>query len=237
VAVSDKTVIDASTQEIALDRKTGAAADWSGAWENGTDAAKGSETKVKFQGYQYKLPFNTEKVSYPFWDGTLVKTFPLEFKNVETVDGVEAYKFVQVVPLQAAPMDEATAGALAGTYGDGKAGGKLFYGNTRTLVVEPTTGQFLKVREQRHIEYRGGNGTTTVLLDADFNYSDATAQTTLTGVKNNVAQIRLVSVYLPIGAGLIGLGLIIAGLSIVFGGRRRDEEAAADREARHLLEV
>jgi Porin PorA len=238
VAVSDKTVVDASTQEIALDRKTGAAADWSGAWENGTDAAKGSETKVKFQGYQYKLPFYAEKVAYPFWDGTLVKTFPAEFKSVETVGGVEAYKYVQVVPLQAAPMDEATAGALAGTYGDGKAGGKLFYGNTRTLLVEPTTGQFLNVREQRRLEYRGGNGTTTVLLDADFNYSDATAASTLTRVKENVSQINLVSIYLPIGAGFVGLGLIIAGLSMVLRSRRPDDTTdSEDRAARHLAEV
>jgi hypothetical protein len=238
VAVKDKTVVGASTQEIALDRKTGAAADWNGAWENDSNAPKGKEPKVKFQGYQYKLPFNTEQVAYPFWDGTLVKTFPAEFKSVETVEGLEAYKFVQVVPLQAAPLDETSGAVLAATYGGGKEGGKLFYGNTRTLLVEPTTGQFLKIREQRHLEYRGGNGTTTVLLNADFNYADETFQSTVSGVKDNLSQLKLVSVTLPIGAGVLGLVLIIAGLSMVLRTRRSDEEAAqADREARHLLEV
>lgn len=238
IAVSDKTVVNASTQEIALDRKTGAAADWNGAWENDSNAPKGKETKVKFQGHQYKLPFHTEQVAYPFWDGTLGKTFPIEFKGVETVEGLEAYKFVQVIPLQAAPLDETSGAVLASTYGGGKPGGKLFYGNTRTLLVEPTTGQFLKVREQRHLEYRGGDGTTTVLLDADFNYADDTFKKTISGVKENLSQLKLVSVNLPIGAAVVGLVLIIAGASMVLRRRRGDEEAAsADREARHLLEV
>ena len=235
---SDKTLVDASTQEIALDRSTGEAVAWAGAWENSSGAAKGSETKVKFQGYQYKLPFNTEKKSYPFWDGTLTKTLPMEFKSEGTYEGLNAYTFVQVVPLQAAPLDETNATVLKAVFGENKDGGKLFYGNTRTLIVEPTTGQFLSVREQRRIEYRGGNGKTTVLLDADFHYSDETTKNTVDGVNKNLFQLKLVSLYLPIAGGVIGLVLIVAGLSMASrGSGRREDEYSPDAPVRHSIDA
>ena len=238
-AVSDKTLVDASTQEIALDRKTGAAADWSGAWENSTNAAKGEETKVKFAGHQYKMPFDTQKTSYPFWDGTLGKTLPIEFKSVDTVEGIEVYTFMQTIPLQQIPLDATTGAVLAAKFGGKQPGGTMWYSNTRTILVEPTTGQFLKVREQRRQEYRGGNGTTTVLLDADFNYSDETFRNTVNNINSSLFQVRLVTLYLPLTAGLLGLVLMIVGLMMVARSGRPEQGgvAAEDRTARHLQEV
>jgi hypothetical protein len=236
VATSDNTVVSASSQEVALDRVSGAAAPWNGAWSNSTDAAKGSEPKVAFKGWSYKFPFGAEKKSYDFWDDTLGKTLPINFKSVETVQGLQAYRYEQVVPLQEAPLDSTTEAVLSGTFGDGT-GGKLFYGNTRTLWVDPVTGTFLNVREQRHLEFRAANGPTTTLLEADFSYDDATLKSTATTVKDNLAKLTLVSVILPIGLLVLGLLLIIGGFLLMRRGSEHHDDADDDHAARHLVEV
>ena len=224
INLSDKSLVDASSSEIALDRSTGAAAKWDGAWQNDTNAPSGSETKVEFKGHSYKLPFDAEKKSYDFWDGTLGKTFPATFKSEETVSGMTAYQYVSVITLQQAPVDAASASALQSTFGGGVAGGKVMYSNTRTLWVEPTTGQFLDIREQRHIEYQGGNGTKTILLNADFRYTEDTKKKTADGVSSNRTLLNLVSLYLPLALGILGLALLVFGL--VLRPARRGDHAA-----------
>jgi hypothetical protein len=224
INVSDKSVVDASSQEIALDRGTGAAVTWDGAWQNDSNAPKGSETKVAFKGHSYKLPFGAEKKSYDFWDGTLGRTFPAEFKAEESVSGLPTYRYVSVIPLQQAPLDATSADALQSEFGGGVSGGKLMYSNTRTLWVEPTTGQFADIREQRHLEYQGGNGVKTVLLDADFRYTDDTKKKTADGISSNRTLLNLVSLYLPLILGVLGVALVVAGL--MMRSPRRGEHAA-----------
>ncbi len=224
INLSDKSLVDASSSEIALDRSTGAAVKWDGAWQNDSNAPSGSETKVEFKGHSYKLPFDAEKKSYDFWDGTLGKTFPAAYTAEETVSGMTAYKYVSVITLQQAPLDAASASALQSTFGGDAAGGKVMYSNTRTLWVEPTTGQFLDIREQRHLEYQGGNGTKTILLDADFRYTEDTKTKTADGVSSNRTLLNLVSLYLPLGLGILGLGLVVFGL--VLRPARRGDHAA-----------
>ena len=78
-----------------------------------------------------------------------------------------------------------------------------------------------------------------MLLDADFNYSDDTYRNTVNNINDSLFQVRLVTLYLPITAGLLGLVLVVVGLMMVArSGRRPEQHAVAeDRTARHLQEV
>jgi hypothetical protein len=237
-ADSDGTIIDASTNELAIDRVTGAAAPWAGAWENSSNQEKGQETKTNFQGHSYKFPFHTAKKTYPVWDGTLGKTFPANFRAVEKVAGLEVYKFEQVIDLQPAPLDAATGSALAGAFAPGATGGQLYYSNTRTLWIEPVTGQFADVREQRHIEFVADNGIKQTLLDADFRYTKDTVKDSTDTIKDNRNLIQTANLYGPIIGGAIGLALIIFGVMLA---RRSRTGAHADdgddRAARQMSDA
>jgi len=219
---SDGSVVDASSEELAIDRVSGAAAPWAGAWENSSDLAKGQETKTEFKGNSYKMPFHAKKTSYDFWDGTLGKTFPAKFQAVDKVEGLEVYRYQQVIPLQRAPLDPGNAAYLASSLAPPATIGELYYSNTRTLWVEPVTGQFLDVREQRHVELRTDTGEVVTLLDADFNYSDSTIKDTVKSVKKNRNLIMMASVWLPIIFAMLGLALIVFAFLVM----RRDPERA-----------
>ena len=71
--------------------------------------------------------------------------------------------------------------------------GQIVYSNIRTVWVDPVTGSYVNVREQQHKELRPNTGTPTVLLDADFNYTDDTVSRSVETVKDNRFKIGLIS--------------------------------------------
>jgi hypothetical protein len=200
--------ISESITEIALDRVSGVPVNWSGAYVD-----DGTKTTTKFAGQIYKFPFNTEKKDYAFWDGELGATAPLaKFEATETIGGVEVYRFKQTIPWFKTTSDASTTSFLLETFAKGATSGDIWYQNTRTLWVEPVTGQFLNVREQREQELRDSNGGKTTLLKADFSYTKATQDSSVDGAKSNKTQIQAISLYAPIGLGLLGIILIVVGL-------------------------
>ena len=132
VDTSSGTVVTASSDQIALDRKSGAAADWDDASEKAT-------------GHSYKLPFNAEQKAYPFWDSTIGKAADIEFVAVEEVSGLQAYKYEQTIAAQKISYDAGTLATLRAVFGGPTRGGDVYYGVKRTIWVEPVTGQFLNV--------------------------------------------------------------------------------------------
>ncbi len=222
VDVTSGTVITADMQELALDRKTGAAADWSGAF---VDAGEGKEP-ASFKGHSYKLPFNAEKTSYPFWDDTLGRVNDIDFVAVETVSGMEAYKYEQSIPAEKIPYDQESVELLRLFFGGGS--GDVYYEVTRTIYVEPVTGQFLNVQQSVNVEFRGGNGTTKTLLKGDFEYTDETKASSAASISENRKLLLLVSNTLPLGGGAGGVVLLVLGIVLIaVGGRRKPPAEAA----------
>jgi hypothetical protein len=89
--------------------------------------------------------------------------------------------------------------------------GEIWYQNTRTLWVEPVTGAFLNVREQREQELRTDTGDKITLLKADFTYDQKTRDNSVKTAKDNKTQLQLVSLWGPIVLGVLGLILLIVG--------------------------
>jgi hypothetical protein len=87
----------------------------------------------------------------------------------------------------------------------------MSYQATRTMWVEPLTGAIVGYKEQQHREIVPDTGSSVTILDATFQYNQAT----LTAVHDQAQQGRflllLLGRYLPIGLLVIGL------VSAVFG--------------------
>ncbi len=65
---SGKVALSATDDRVAFDRTTGLAVDWKGAR---SDVDGEVIEPGKFKGLYFKFPFDSQKKTYPFWDGTL----------------------------------------------------------------------------------------------------------------------------------------------------------------------
>jgi hypothetical protein len=224
IDVSSGATVNISSEELALDRKTGAAAAWDGAWE---DSGNGEEAAT-FEGHSYKLPFNAEKKSYPFWDGSMGRVNDINYVATEQVSGLEAYKYEQALGPEKIDYDAESVRLLRLFFGGGS--GDVYYSMNRAIWIEPVTGQFLNVKQSVFIEFRGGNGTNKTLLKGDFEYTDATKASSASSASDNRDLLLLVSRTLPLSGGGGGLALLAGGIVlIVLGGRKTDEgEAKAE---------
>jgi hypothetical protein len=209
IRTDDQYEISKYSAELALNRRSGAPADWDGQWLAEAVAAD-DPGNVKFVGQIYKFPFGTEKRTYQVWDRDLRTSLPAEFKGTETIEGVEVYRFEQVVAEQPAKnVSTESLSVLLGRFAPEATSGQVMYSNTRTLWVEPTTGMYIKVREEQHKELVPATGASTVLLDADFEYNQETITKAADRAGSNRAQLNLISIWAPLGLAIIGLLLVI----------------------------
>ncbi|WP_410814764.1 DUF3068 domain-containing protein [Micromonospora sp. 067-2] len=219
-----KELVNAYGATLALDRVSGAAVKWDGQYLDDT----GTREKVSFAGQVYKFPFNTEKRSYGVFDRDLRKELPATYKGTEDVDGLEAYRFEQVITDQQLNLAADRVGLLLGALAPGATQGKVTYSNSRTLWVDPVTGAYVKVREVQSKTLVPDVGTPVSLLNADFTYNEATVKASVKRANESRSQLTLLGVYAPIGVAVLALLLIVAGLLVV-----RRGGAVAVAEARH----
>ncbi|WP_216692822.1 DUF3068 domain-containing protein [Dietzia psychralcaliphila] len=125
-------------------------------------------------GLQYKFPFDTEQGNYDYFDASTFTTNPISFVGETTVGGVEAYEFRQELgPIDmwssirdhfaaiSDGYDPAVESVLASYRREGMTAGqwgmegdperevdmRRFYTNTRTVYVNPDTGQIVNGSE------------------------------------------------------------------------------------------
>jgi hypothetical protein len=213
------TTVNAFTERIAFDPHTSIMQDCCGANENGAPI-------TDFSGLNpYKFGFGTEQKTYGFFDGTLNKSLPMVFTDVENIDGLEVYKFEQKIdPTQFGTLD--VPGSLVGsTDPDVKA--PEFYSNTRTVWVEPVTGAVVKGQEQQKQTLRASDGTDKVtLIDATIGFTPANIADSVRIAKDGKSQLNLVLVTIPLVGLVLGLILLALGLWLVFGASRNGASSA-----------
>ena len=118
-----------------------------------------SRTPIGFEGLYFKFPFQTEQKTYQFWDGSLREAPDIEFQETETIEGLEVYRFEQVIP----PTTVGNITAPASFFGIDEEGDVTLdrvYSNTRTLWIEPETGVIIRGQEDQLsvAEYEGERG-------------------------------------------------------------------------------
>lgn len=232
-------LVNAYSAELALDRVSGEGLLWERQW---LDESDGVKSEVNFEGQVYKFPFRTEKKDYRIYDRDLRAALPARYQGTETIEGLEVYRFEQVIADQEQKVDQGRMAVLLGRFAEGATTGEIVYSNTRTVWVEPLTGSYLKVREVQHKVLVPDSGSQTVLLEATFEYTPDTVKASAERARDSRLQLQLVGLYGPIGLALLGLAAIIGGLLLarraerVYGQPRHradDEVSAEDTTAAH----
>ena len=209
-------LISAYSTSLAVDRETAAAQPWDKHWlYTGSD-----RQSVQYAGHMYKFPFGTEQKSYDIFDRDILAVQPARFVKTEQIEGLETYQFVQEIREGRQQLPQDRMQAILGQLLPGATTGEVHYDNTRTVWVEPTTGQFIKVQEQQNKELVGNDGRSVTILDAVFTYTDDTIKKAAETAGDNRGRLKLVGVYAPVGLAVLGLVLIVAGILVALRGSR-----------------
>ncbi|WP_431727979.1 DUF3068 domain-containing protein [Verrucosispora sp. TAA-831] len=219
-----KELVSAYGAELALDRVSGAAVEWSEGYLDDS----GTQEKVPYAGQIYKFPFDSAQTDYEVFDRDLRQTRVAEFTGTEDVNGLEAYRYEQVITDEKLPLPADRVGLLLGALAPGATSGDVVYSNTRTVWVDPVTGSYLKVREQQKKVLVPNTGTQVTLLDADFAYNDETVAASVDRAKESRGQLTLLGVYAPLGLAVLGVAMILVGLLV---SRDRTRSGATGRHA------
>ena len=150
--------------------RTAAAQQWEGQWlDTGND-----RQSVNYSGQIYKFPFGTEKKTYQIFDRDILATRPANFVKTEEINGLETYQFTQEIRNGQQEVPDDRLPVLLSQLLPGATAGEVSYNNTRSVWVEPATGQYIKVQEMQQKSLVGNNGQPVVILDAAFTYTDDT---------------------------------------------------------------
>ena len=225
---SGETPLSAADETVAFDRHTGETVTWKGT-KSETDGE--TENGFAFRGLYFKFPFDTQKKTYQFWDGTLNKATPAKYVGEGKVDGLKVYKFEQTIaPVKTGTID--VPGTLVGS-ADATVTADRIYSNVRTFSVEPVTGVIVVGGEAQdaYLEVDGTRAVTTT--DATLQYTKENTADTVDEYKSKAVLLTAVKSWVPIG-GLV-LGLVLIGLGVLSrrgngsrGARRADSETDAD---------
>jgi hypothetical protein len=164
------------------------------------------------EGLQNKWPFDVEKKAYPYWDGTAGGAYPAEYEATEEIDGVEVYRFHQIIT--DVPI-EVTDG-VQGTYSTDK-----------TIWIEPVTGSI--VNQSYHQVRETDDGDNFITLDLAF--TPEQVQTSTDDAKASRDKINLVRDTVPLVGLIIGIPALVIGLILTArgssGGKRKDSSSAS----------
>ncbi len=223
---SGKVALSATDDRVAFDRTTGLAVDWKGAR---SDVDGEVIEPGKFKGLYFKFPFDSQKKTYPFWDGTLREATPAQYVGQGKVKGMKTYEYKQTIePIKTGTID--VPGTLVGS-DEATVTADRIYSSVSTYKVEPVTGVILwgQTAQDSYLELDGERVLTTT--KATLSYTDANVTDTVNEFKSKSLLLKAVKTYVPYGGGALGLILIGIGL---FTRRGRDSGAHA-AETRELV--
>ena len=257
-------LINATIDRVTLDRVTAEPVDEPTSTVQLTQSAGDGAAPTGFarSGIQYKFPFDTEQRAYDYFDASTFTTNPIEFVGETTVGGVEAYEFKQELgPIDmwssirdhfasiSDGYDPTVESVLASYKREGMKAGAWglegdperevdmtrFYTNTRTVWVNPETGQIVNGSEQQFqffaenqaeadaffadkaaVEEEKANPTRTAVR-FDSGWDEATQERTLAGAQDSADTLNTFGRIVPIILGILGILSLAAG--IVLGGR------------------
>lgn len=201
-------LVQAYSTSLAVDRKTAAAQTWADQWLD----TGGQREAVTYEGQVYKFPFGTSRDGeYKIFDRDTLKASPVRFVKAEEIQGLETYQFTQSLQNETQQLPEDRVKLLLGQLIPGATEGRVNYSNTRTVWVEPATGQYIRVQEQQKKQLVASDGRSVDILDATFAYTDDTVTKAVESARSNRQLLTIAGLWGPIGLGVLGLVLAVAG--------------------------
>jgi hypothetical protein len=216
---ADNVLRSASIDRVAFDRFTGEAVD---CCDSFTEVTAGNAEEITFEGQIFKFPFQTQKKTYQWWDGTIREARPAEFVREENFKGIDTYVFKQVIEPTVWTQMEVPP-SVVGEVGKESLMANRTYANTRTFWVEPETGVVLNRVEEQRATLQFEDEDRVTLTNADVRFSDETVKKNIDDYSSTPGLLKAVRVTLPIVLGVLGVLLVVVGLVIV---RRRNRASA-----------
>lgn len=175
---------------------------------------------VQLQGQIYKFPFDVEKKAYLVFNSSAGKAFEAKFVGEEQVNGLNTYKFEQVVP----ETQTETLNVPAALFGMGESGDvqlNRVYSGTVTYWIEPTTGAPVRQEQQRNEVLKSQDGVErSKAFVATAKMTDETVNELVTSAREGKSQITLIRTTLPIVLAVVGIVLFVGGVFLTVRGRR-----------------
>jgi Porin PorA len=209
-----------SQEGVSFDRVTGQATNCCGDYLSvGTlDHPAAIQSSFTHKGLFFKFPFDTQKITYQWWDGDLGRTEPMKYVATQQVQGVQTYVFQQKTGPVTYGKQTGVPGELFNT--NKPVNADEVYQNTRTLYVEPNTGLIIKGVEQQNKRLEAPGFSAVPITEGTIGYTAAT-------IKKNVADLGSKGTLLGFLNGpltwigiLLGLLLMGAGAFLASGGSR-----------------
>lgn len=196
----DLRIVSISAEAFATDRTSAVAV------ENGDYVSDENDQK---EGLVNKWPFDVQQEDYEVWDDVLGDVVTAEYVGTEDIDGLETYKFEYSV-------DGVSTEIASGTQGT--------YTQNKVYWIDPGTGSIIKQTQDELRELPNGEAA----LDLELAYTDETVQNNVDAAKDNNATLKLISTWIPLFGGIIGVLALLGGAFLAVtgnrGGRRVQEK-------------
>jgi Porin PorA len=194
--VTNHVQIQLGTRTFAFDRKSAGLVNCCGANVNGN-------TNVQQTGIAgYAFPIGTQKQTYMVYDVTAGKAEPFVYAGTATVDGIATYMFGENVAPTPATGEPVPAN----------------YENHVVYYVDPETGIPVDITEHEILTQQSSTGT---LFDANLVMTQASINSLVSDDKSSRNTISLLRTIVPLGSGILGALLLVAGALL---SRRRPGE-------------
>lgn len=220
-----------SREQFAFDGVTGAGADCDcETWVEESDGTDIVRVPTSAEGQVYKFPFDTQQKTYDVWDGSLGEATPATFEGEDTIDGLDVYKFVQVIE----PTVIETRDVPGSVFGSDEATveADMVYAMTRTFYVEPVTGSPVnriddRVQELVHDDVR------VPAFVGNVHYTEAQVEKNVKDVSTKASLLDGLKLLFP--AILVLLGGVLLALGLVLQRRLSEEHTNPTPQDRPLV--
>lgn len=209
-------VVQEMTRTFAFDRRTGQLVNCCGESLNGK-----AVRQTGLVGYVF--PFGTQKQTYQVYDTTLMRPMPFTYSGTTTIEGVQAYEFVEnVTPTQIATIS--VPGSFVGSSA-AVVSAPEFDQLHLIYYVDPETGALLDVNEHQTTTLHNPDtgAVALTLFDADLIVTPASLHTIVGLDSSGRNELSLLETILPLALGISGGIALLAGLFL--GRKPRDDQA------------
>ncbi len=230
--------IETQAQRAVFDRRTAELT-------NGHGASVGTDSSVKQSGIGLIWPVGVKRKSYPYFDISTKRAWPMNYEGEEKVQGIKTYRFVQQIPPTVtasikpgvpASLFGMTPKQLAQLPGYDKKNNAVavdqVYESTVTVWVDPRTGAPVNQEQKVTQSLRTSDGVDRlVVADLDLKMIPESQKHLVDRSSSDASKLVVVRSVLPYGGVVLGVILLVVGFILAFSGRRRPAHAEGSRPA------
>lgn len=216
-----KTKIDTQLQRAVFDRRTAEL-------RNGRGAQVNSDPTVRQTGIGLFWPVGVERRSYPYFDTTTKRTWPMTYEGEDRTQGIRTYRFVQTIPptvtdsikpgipISLLGLKKTQAAHIPGY--DEKTGVlpvSRVYQATTTAWVDPRTGAQVDLHQKVTTTLRTNDGIDRLVAgDLNLMMTPESVKHLVDRSDGDAGYVSLLRTYLPYWGGGSGVALLVLGLAL-----------------------